>query len=64
VARKAKKWQRGRMTRNEEPAWEPLLEVAPEDIDDFMWMGEVELTDGGRVQMYKTTGPVATSTSI
>ncbi len=41
------------MTRREEPAWEPLLELAPEDIDDFMWMGEVELTDGGRVQMYK-----------
>lgn len=53
MARKAKKWQRGEMTRSEEPAWEPLLEVAPEDIDDFMWMGEVELTDGGRVQMYK-----------
>jgi hypothetical protein len=53
MARKAKKWQRGKMTRREEPAWEPLLEVAPEDIDDFMWMGEVELTDGGRVQMYK-----------
>jgi hypothetical protein len=53
MARKAKKWQRGEMTRREEPAWEPLLEVAPEDIDDFMRMGEVELTDGGRAQMYK-----------
>ncbi len=53
MARKAKKWQRGKLNRSEEPTWEPLLELAPEDIDDFMWMGEVELTDGGRLQMYK-----------
>lgn len=53
VARKAKKLQRGTRTRREKPIWEPLLELAPEDIDDFMWMGEIEVTDGARVQMYK-----------
>ena len=53
MARRAKKWQRGKGRQYEEPVWEPLLELAPEDIDDFMWMGEIELTDGGRVQMYK-----------
>jgi hypothetical protein len=30
-----------------------LLELVPEDIDDFMWMGEVILTDGTRIQLYK-----------
>jgi hypothetical protein len=53
MARKAKRWQRGKGTRRDEPIWEPLLELAPEDIDDFMWMGEIELTDGARVQLYK-----------
>lgn len=41
------------MRQYEEPVWEPLLEVAPEGIDDFMWMGEIELTDGASVQSYK-----------
>lgn len=36
-----------------EPNWEPLLELAPEEIDDFMWMFEVELEDGAMVQAYK-----------
>jgi hypothetical protein len=53
MAGKRKRWQRGKSTRREEPVWEPLLELAPEDIDDFMWMGEIELTDGARVQLYK-----------
>jgi hypothetical protein len=35
------------------PNWEPLLELAPEDIDDFMWMFQVELEDGAMVQAYK-----------
>src|ERR1700750_3354123 len=36
-----------------DPNWEPLLELAPEDIDDFMWMFQVELEDGAMVQAYK-----------
>jgi hypothetical protein len=35
------------------PEWEPLLKLAPEIVDDFMWMFEVELEDGQRVQAYK-----------
>jgi hypothetical protein len=53
MAKKRRKWQRGRFTERREPIWEPLLEVLPEDIEDFMWMGEVRLTDGTRVQFYK-----------
>jgi hypothetical protein len=39
--------------QGDEPNWEPLLELAPEEIDDFMWMFEVELEDGAMVQAYK-----------
>ena len=39
--------------QGEEPNWGPLLELAPEEIDDFMWMFEVELEDGAMVQAYK-----------
>jgi hypothetical protein len=53
MARKKGKWQRGRFTERREPIWEPLLEALPEDVDDFMWMGEVELTDGTQIQLYK-----------
>jgi hypothetical protein len=53
MARKKGKWQRGRFTERREPIWEPLLEAVPEDVDDFMWMGEVELTDGTQIQLYK-----------
>jgi hypothetical protein len=53
MAKKGRKWQRGRFTDRREPIWEPLLEVLPEDIDDFMWMGEVLLTDGTQIQFYK-----------
>jgi hypothetical protein len=48
-----KKWQRGKFSERREPAWDPLLELLPEDIADFMWMGEVVLTDGTRIQLYK-----------
>lgn len=33
--------------------WEPLLELAPEDIGAFMWMFETELDDWTPVQAYK-----------
>jgi hypothetical protein len=48
-----RKWQRGKLSDRRAPIWEPLLELVPEDIDDFMWMGEVVLTDGTQIQMYK-----------
>ncbi len=53
MAKKRRKWQRGRFTEHREPLWGPLLELLPEDIEDFMWMGEAQLTDGTRIQFYK-----------
>lgn len=53
MAKKRRKWQRGKFTDRREPIWEPLLELLPEDIEDFMWMGEVVLTDGTQIQFYK-----------
>jgi hypothetical protein len=44
---------RGTSTRKYEPGWEPLLELAPEHIDEFMWMFEVELESGLRLHAYK-----------
>jgi hypothetical protein len=35
------------------PEWEPILNLAPDHIDDFMWMYAVELSDGTRLQVYK-----------
>jgi hypothetical protein len=37
----------------EKPEWAPLLELAAEHIDDFMWMFEVELESGLRLHAYK-----------
>jgi hypothetical protein len=53
MAKGKRKWQRGKFIDRREPIWEPLLEVLLEDVDDFMWMGEVELTDGTQIQLYK-----------
>lgn len=53
MAKRRRKWQRGKFSDRREPIWEPLLEVLPEDIEDFMWMGEVVLTDGTQIQFYK-----------
>jgi hypothetical protein len=35
------------------PEWEPLLNLAPDHVVDFMWMGAVLLADGTRIQVYK-----------
>lgn len=43
----------GQMLGTDTPIWEPLLELVPEHIDDFMWMFEVELEDGTKAQAYK-----------
>jgi hypothetical protein len=53
MAKKRRKWQRGKFSGRREPIWDPLLEILPEDIDDFMWMGEAVLTDGTQIQFYK-----------
>jgi hypothetical protein len=44
---------KGRILKVERPEWEPLLNLAPDHVEDFMWMGTVQLTDGTRLQMYK-----------
>jgi hypothetical protein len=44
---------RGKILRVDAPEWEPLLNLAPDHVADFMWMGTVQLTDGTRLQMYK-----------
>jgi hypothetical protein len=36
-----------------EPNWEPILHLARIYVDEFMWMGEIELTGGTRLQAYK-----------
>ena len=33
--------------------WRPLLELAPDDIDAFMWMFECDLDDGTPLKAYK-----------
>ena len=45
---------RGHMTRqSDKPEWGPFLELAPDHVDDFMWMFEVELESGLRLHAYK-----------
>lgn len=44
---------RGRILKVDAPEWEPLLNLVPDLVVDFMWMGTVQLTDGTRLQMYK-----------
>jgi hypothetical protein len=43
----------GEMLSVRSPTWEPLLELAGEDIDDFMWMFDLELEDETRLHAYK-----------
>ncbi|MFL5833023.1 MAG: hypothetical protein ACJ76B_03460 [Solirubrobacterales bacterium] len=44
---------RGKWLRVHAPEWEPLLNLAPDHVVDFMWMGTVQLVDGTRLQAYK-----------
>jgi hypothetical protein len=53
VAVPSRKAIRGRLLKVDAPEWEPLLNLAPDHVDDFMWMGTVQLTDGTRLQVYK-----------
>jgi hypothetical protein len=44
----------GRSTQGERPDWDPLVDAVGERIArDFMWMYEVELVNGIRLQVYK-----------
>jgi hypothetical protein len=53
MIKRGKRTLRGGEMQGGDPNWEPLLELAPEDIDDFMWMFQVELEDGAMLQAYK-----------
>jgi hypothetical protein len=44
---------RGKWLRVDAPEWEPLLNLAPDHVVDFMWMGTIRLVDGTRLQVYK-----------
>jgi hypothetical protein len=45
---------KGEMTQGERPEWEPLVNAVGERVaGDFMWMFEVELSDGRSLQAYK-----------
>ena len=37
----------------ERPDWGPLVKLAPAHVDEFMWMGEIELEGGLRLHAYK-----------
>lgn len=36
-----------------EPDWRPLENLAPENVDEFMWMFGVKTEDGERIEVYK-----------
>jgi hypothetical protein len=45
---------RGKSTQGDRPEWQPLLDAVGETVTgDFMWMYEVELSDGTSLQAYK-----------
>ncbi|HEX3240754.1 MAG TPA: hypothetical protein VHR18_11560 [Solirubrobacterales bacterium] len=48
-----KKPRAGDVVNYDEPVWEPLLGLARIYVDEFMWMCEVELETGTRLQAYK-----------
>jgi hypothetical protein len=44
---------KGGFKQAEHPQWQPLLDVAEELVEQFMWMEEIELETGLRLQLYK-----------
>jgi hypothetical protein len=48
-----KRGTRGKSLDVRAPEWEPIINLAPDHVDDFMWMYVVELADGTRLQVYK-----------
>lgn len=45
--------KKGRVINHETPVWEPLFDLAPELLGDFIWMYEAELEDGARLHAYE-----------
>lgn len=42
------------MTQGDNPEWTPLVDAVRQEVcGDFMWMFEVELSNGRRLQAYK-----------
>jgi hypothetical protein len=45
---------RGEPTQGDTPNWQPLIDLIGEElVGSFMWMFEVELSNGSRIQAYK-----------
>jgi hypothetical protein len=53
MAKKPKRVVRGGKIHGLRPDWRPLLEFAPDEIPEFMWMFRVDLEDGAVVEAYK-----------
>ena len=53
MARRKNRTLRGGEPRGLRPDWRPLLDFAPDEIPEFMWMFRVELEDGSVVEAYK-----------
>jgi hypothetical protein len=45
--------KRGKVVNCTNPNWEPILHLARIYVDDFMWVCEIELKGGTRLQAYK-----------
>lgn len=43
----------GRMLPAQRPNWRPLLDLAPAQVGDFMWMFKVEPEEGAQIHAYK-----------
>jgi hypothetical protein len=53
MPRKPKRIVRGGDIHGLRPDWRPLLDFAPDEIPEFMWMFRVDLEDGSVVEAYK-----------
>jgi hypothetical protein len=53
MAKRKNRRLRGGEPRGLRPDWRPLLDFAPDEIPEFMWMYRVELEDGSVVEAYK-----------
>jgi len=50
----SKRGIRGELKQYDSPEWQPLLDLVGEEVTaDFMWMHEVELSDGSSLHAYK-----------
>jgi hypothetical protein len=56
MAKRTNRKLRGGEPRGLRPDWRPLLDFAPDEILEFMWMYRVELEDGSVIEAYKHSG--------